>query len=322
MYIGVDVSKDKLDYFIPAANHGRPPVTGQVANDASGARKIRDLARKHSAAVCCEPTAGYEDLLVEAMLAPGVAVAFAEGYRVRRFAEACGQFSKNDLLDAAMIARFAATIGPRALTPRDSATRKARSLWRFRATVMQARMLLAAAAGTGPSRPDPRWVRETVERFKEKERRLLAECVAVLRTSPESSRLYDRMLLVGGVGPATAVAVLTELPEIAGLSPAAAAKLAGLAPAERQSGKTERRRLIRGGRERLRSALYMAAVAFLRSNRILRAYYDTKIEEGHGAKWALVPVMRKLLHLLCRIARDPGFIPAEDARKRAKAVVA
>ena len=28
-----------------------------------------------------------------------------------------------------------------------------------------------------------------------------------------------------------------------------------------------------------------------------------------ASKWALVPVMRKLIHLMNRIARDPNFVP-------------
>ena len=52
---GVDVSKGKLDVY--------NPVTGEVSelpNDAAGFRKVREMARKGKAVVCCEPTGGCE----------------------------------------------------------------------------------------------------------------------------------------------------------------------------------------------------------------------------------------------------------------------
>ena len=47
-------------------------------------------------------------------------------------------------------------------------------------------------------------------------------------------------------------------------------------------------------------------------NAILGSYYRKKRAEGHPHKWAIVPTMRKLLSLLNRIARDPGFIPMPE----------
>ena len=62
----------------------------------------------------------------------------------------------------------------------------------------------------------------------------------------------------------------------------------------------------------MRNALYMAAVASIKWNAILGGYYHKKRAEGHPHKWAIVPTMRKLLSLLNRIARDPGFTPMPE----------
>ena len=67
-----------------------------------------------------------------------------------------------------------------------------------------------------------------------------------------------------------------------------------------------------GGRKDVRNALYMAAVASIKWNAILGGYYCKKRAEGHPHKWAIVPTMRKLLSLLNRIARDPGFTPMPE----------
>lgn len=316
LYMGVDVSKRKLDYFIPARNHGRAPLTGQVPNDRGGVGTIRDLARKHGATVCCEPTGGYEDLLVEGMLEFGVPIVFTEGRRVRCFAEALGEISKNDKIDARMIVRFAVSVGPRQLTKRDEISRNIRDLWRLRSVIIRSRIKIEAPLERHPGHVESRWLRSEAGRLREKEQELLNRCVALAGSTPETRTLYERFLLVGGIGPATAVAVLAEFPEIGDFTPSAAAKMAGLAPAEWSSGSIEHKKHIRGGRGSLRCSLYMAAVASLSGNRILRAFYDRKTSEGHPPKWVLVAVMRKLLNVLSRIARDPKFVPQEDSRKR------
>lgn len=322
LYIGVDVSKETLDYFIPAVNHGRPPVTGEVRNNETGVRKLRDLARKHGATVCCEPTGGYEDLLVEGMLAAGVPVAFAEGYRVRHFAEASGEITKNDRVDSGMIVRFAEAIGPRRLSGRDKTARNLRSLWRLREDIIQSRRRYQGLLEKFPGHVEGRWLRAMVGRLEAKERELLAKCVKLVRTDPESAVLFERFQLVRGVGPATAIAVLAEFSEIGGFTLAAAAKMAGLAPAERSSGKLVLTRHIRGGRPGLRKQLYMASISAVKYNRVLKAYYERKCAKGHRGKWALVPVMRKLLRVLCKIARDPDFVPWDDSMKGAELPVA
>ena len=92
----------------------------------------------------------------------------------------------------------------------------------------------------------------------------------------------------------------------------AIAKLVGAAPMDNQSGKTDKYKHIHGGRKNVRNALYMAAVASVKFNHILGAYYQQVKQRMPGpkaSKWALVPVMRKLIHLMNRIARDPNFTP-------------
>lgn len=86
--------------------------------------------------------------------------------------------------------------------------------------------------------------------------------------------------------------IIAELPEIGRFDDAKLFAMAGLAPVEKQSGDKEWRRKIYGGRQRVRSALYMSAIACLSHNTILREYYQKKRDEGHPFKWCIVPVMR------------------------------
>ena len=82
------------------------------------------------------------------------------------------------------------------------------------------------------------------------------------------------------------------------------------APLDHQSGKTDKTKKIFGGRKDVRNCLYMAAIPTIRSNHILGPYYEQVKKRAPGpkaAKWAVVPVLRKLLFLMNRLARDPNF---------------
>ena len=59
VHIGVDVSKEKLDVFVPALREGMRQAAKEVDNGVAGFREIRDFTRKAKATVCVEPTEGY-----------------------------------------------------------------------------------------------------------------------------------------------------------------------------------------------------------------------------------------------------------------------
>ena len=133
-----------------------------------------------------------------------------------------------------------------------------------------------------------------------------------VKKNDRMNSLKERFTAIGGVGDLTAISILSSLPEIGTLPDGKLNRLVGIAPEEKQSGTKEWQRRIWGGRKDVRNALYMAAVASIKWNAILGGYYRKKRAEGHPHKWAIVPTMRKLLSLLNRIARDPGFIPMPE----------
>jgi transposase len=76
---------------------------------------------------------------------------------------------------------------------------------------------------------------------------------------------------VPGIGEATAITMLIEMPELGTLDNKQVASLAGLAPIARDSGQHRGKRHIRGGRAYLRQALYMPALVATRFNPDMKA---------------------------------------------------
>ena len=142
VHIGVDVSKEKLDIYVPAKKEGSRPLTKEVDNSVAGFRELRDLARKAKATVCMEPTGGYELELIAFMHKFDVAVAYTDALRVRQFARAEGNLSKNDTIDAALISRFADKIGVRVLEPQEVEAVELKRKAKFRQTMTDSRTAL------------------------------------------------------------------------------------------------------------------------------------------------------------------------------------
>jgi transposase len=101
-----------------------------------------------------------------------------------------------------------------------------------------------------------------------------------------------------GMGPIFQATSLALLPELGRLSRQQIAKLVGVAPMNRDSGQSQGKRRIRGGRAPVRVALYMATLSAVRWDPTLRAHYQQLRARGKLGKVALVACMRKLLTIV------------------------
>jgi transposase len=118
---------------------------------------------------------------------------------------------------------------------------------------------------------------------------------SAVRESPLWRVKDDILKSVPGIGTVVSITLLSELPELGLLNSKEIAALAGVAPLNRDSGTLAGRRTVWGGRARVRSALYMAALVASRHNPVIREFYLRLCEAGKPKKVALTACMRKLL---------------------------
>ena len=107
-----------------------------------------------------------------------------------------------------------------------------------------------------------------------------------------------------GLGPVFQASALALLPELGHLSRRQIARLVGVAPMNRDSGQSQGKRRIRGGRAPVRVALYMATLSAVRWDPTMKAHYQQLRERGKLGKVALVACMRKLLTIINARRRD------------------
>ena len=77
-----------------------------------------------------------------------------------------------------------------------------------------------------------------------------------------------------GVGPVVSQTLLTEVPELGQLNRKQVAALIGVAPLNHDSGSHRGKRRIWGGRARVRAVLYMGALAAVKWDPVIKAFYE------------------------------------------------
>lgn len=289
VFVGVDVAKAWLDVGWLAGQSLRVDHTEEAI-----AGLVERLQSERPTLVVMEATGGLETELASALMAVGVAVAVVNPRQVRDYAKATGRLAKTDRIDALVLAGFAAAIRPQVRELPDEDTRALGDLLSRRRQLVEMRvqeklrLQLAAPVQRASLREHIDWLNASIKRLE-------IELTHALRTSPAWRDKDDLLEAIPGVGPVTRATMLGELPELGSLSRRQIAALVGVAPFNRDSGKRIGGRAIWGGRAQVRSVLYMAAVAAIRCNPVIKTFYKHLRAQGKPAKLAITACMRKLL---------------------------
>lgn len=300
VYIGIDVSKDRLDVHVcPSGEAFAVGRSGEGLDEL-----VARLGPLAPALVAIEATGGFETVVAAALAAAGLPLVVVNPAQVRHYAQALGRRAKTDTIDAAVIARFAEAVRPE---PRPLADAQTALLSEFVTRRRQIVAMLVAERHRERRVSDRRLARSLARLIKALERELEILDQAIdeqVRACPAWRVREDLLVSVPGVGPVTARTLLAEMPELGGLHRRAIASLAGLAPYTRQSGQWRGKSLIGAGRPSVRAVLFTAAMSASRHNPVLRAFYLRLLQAGKPKMVSLIAIARKLLTILNAIARD------------------
>ena len=108
---------------------------------------------------------------------------------------------------------------------------------------------------------------------------------------------------IPGIGPVTSRILIGALPELGHLDRRAISALVGLAPMAKDSGSSQGKRRIQGGRAIIRTTLYMATVAASTHNPVIKEFYQRLRATGKPARVVLVACMHKLVVILNAMVR-------------------
>ena len=300
--IGIDIAKDSLQIDDGTCRR-------VVRNHPAALRRwLRGLPAQTQ--LICEPTGGYERMVLRLAHQAGLPASLVNARQVRAFAHGVGRLEKTDRLDAAVLRHYGQCVQPRPLPPPDPAWLRLQQWTRTRAHYAGLRQ---AEHNRLELLEDPALRQLTEQQCAHWDQLILgldAQIEAHVAAHPALQDRVQTLCLVCGVGPQTALTLVAEFPELGRLTPRAAAKLAGLAPLSQDSGQWQGRRHVAHGRASVRRALFQAALVAARHNEHLRPFYQRLRANGKPPKVALIAVARKLLIFLNRTLREPVPPPA------------
>lgn len=291
VHAGIDVGKEQLDIFIQSH-----PKAFCVPNTKVGLRKlVASLERHQVSLVALEATGRYHYLAHTMIHAAGIPVAVINPYRSRQFSESLGRMAKTDKIDARVLAQYAERLSPKPSAPRSADAQALRDLQVARRQIVDDLSDLKRQLQTMENALIRRQMRARIAMCDRHRKELEQTIQGVIDTTPKLKARYDILTSIPHIGRTTAALLLSELTELGQANAREIAALAGVAPMNWDSGKRQGNRMIRGGRQAVRKALYMCAVSCVRRSNPLGHTYRNLIKRGKNPKVALTAVMRKLV---------------------------
>lgn len=304
--VGVDVSKDMLDVVWSDERHER------VENSRANISKL--VARMKEAGVTLvvfEATGGYERELHCECARAEIPAAMVNPRQVRDFAKATNQLAKTDRIDARVLCAFARAVKVRATEPASEARLGLQELSRRRGQLLDMLLSERNRLEHALTKPVEKNVKAHINWLEKQVKVVDTDIDEHLKDNDEWKGELELLDTVPGVGRSTIVALLSQLPELGKLSRKRIAALVGVAPLNNDSGQMRGHRSIKGGRTEVRTALYMATLAGITHNPVLRAYFDALKARGKPGKVAMVACMRRLLTWLnAMVATNTQWAPA------------
>ena len=297
--VGIDTGKTQLDIYI------RPlDIYFTVTNDESGIKQaIKELNKYTITRVVIEATGRLEQPFIMACAEAKIPFVVSNPINIKRFAGAIGQKAKTDKLDAKLIAHFGEIIKPSLSTLKPEQMRLMSDLLSRRRQLMSMqtmeknRFQIMPKSISSLIKPILTALKNQIEKVDTKLQKLITEC-------DEYKTKNDIIQSVPGVGNIVALNLLSDMPELGYVNNKEAASLIGVAPFNRESGAYQGNRMIRGGRSKIRTVMYMAMMSAIQCNPKFKGIYQRMVAAGKPKKVAIIACIRKLIVIINSMVRD------------------
>lgn len=302
LFVGIDVSKSELQVAV------RPEGKAiTFANSEDGIALLIDFLKPLCPTlVVLEATGGLEMSLVNALAVKEIPVVVVNARQVRDFAKAIGRLAKTDRIDAEVIAQFAEAVRPPIRPLKDEETQRLHALNSRRSQLVgmirgeQNRLSSAPKWTQKEIQSHLQWLRKALDKIDK-------DISDLIKKSPMWHEKEAILRSFKGIGPVTCATLLAGLPELGTISSKPLSALIGVAPLNRDSGQFRGKRAVWGGRDNVRSVLYMATMSAIRFNPIISSFYNRLKGAGKPHKVAMTACMRKIIVTLNSMIKNKTY---------------
>lgn len=314
--LGIDMAKLKFD---AALLIGGKLKHKSCKNSPEGFETLSQWLRKQGVDrlhACLEATGSYGDELALHLHDAGHTVSIVNPARIKGFAQSELLRTKNDKMDACLIARFCLAMHPEPWEPPAPEIRALQARVRRVDALIGMRTQEINRLGTAPTTVEPS-IREHIAYLDEQIEKIRQQIARHIESNPDLRSKRDLLGSIPGIGQATIAALLAEINIFERCDEVRkVVAFIGLAPKERLSGTSikGKPRLCKIGHARLRKALYMPALVSIRYNPVVVDFYRRLKSKGKNGKVIVCAIMRKLVHIIFGILKsgkpfDPNYKP-------------
>ena len=303
-YAGIDTSHKTLDVVV--RKNGKSLKCLKINNTTAGHLELIRYLRKHNVErVGLEATGYYHlDIAIELDNAIDIDVMIINPRASNNFAKALMTKTKNDAIDADVLAKFVERMDFVTWRSPDHEVFALRACGRRLVSLTKEKTKAKNqhhAFSLTKRTPDfiISDIELSIEQLENQIDTIIAHALMIIKESNALSQRYKRLISIKGVADKTAIKLLGELGVLEGdMSAKQWVSHAGLFPREFQSGSSVNKRTSIGkvGNRYIREALYMGALSAARHDPNVRGFYQHLIQDNGLKKiQATCAVMRKLL---------------------------
>jgi transposase len=314
--LGVDIAKKKYDVALLVDGKLKHKV---FKNNREGFGELSLWLHKHGidhVYACMEASSTYGDELATHLYDQGHTVSVVNPARIKGFAQSELLRTKNDKVDAGLIARFCLAMHPEPWTPALPEMKHLQALVRRidALIVMRTQEMNRIDVCHEDIKSS---VRDHIAYLDQEIGNLKKQVASHITNDPNLKIKRDLLKSIPGIGEATIAAILSELNMFDKCDRVQKiVAFIGLAPKEMISGSSikGKPRICKTGNSRMRKVLYMPALVSIQCNPIIIAMYERLKKSGKKGKVIVCAVMRKLVHIIFGVLKsgrpfDPNFKP-------------
>lgn len=305
LYLGIDVSQDKLDVAIPQPQ-GKY-LSFQVANSPEGFAR---LLKRLPVDACCvmEATGAYHCQLAFFLVAQGIAVIVVNALSAKHFSKLHLLKTKTDKVDAILLSEYGQRMQPPLWRPPAQELIELKQLYAVveQLTKQQTALLNQKQA----LQLMPNYSHKAIDVLDQQLNHLQQSLIQLEKhlqdlLDQHYHDLNDRLQSIPGIGPTSALLLIVVSQGFQAFEHAKQLiAYVGLAPRLYQSGKTQlKAHISKQGTARLRKVLYLAAWQAKRCNKACQQLYDRLLQRGKKPQLALIAVANKLIKQAFAIAK-------------------
>lgn len=298
-FMGVDVSKDKLDVY---CSWDGKSVT--VRNNKTAIRSFIKYLKveKEDLLVLIDLTGGYERTAARYFYKEGYNVHLAEGRKVKNYTIAIGQNAKTDKIDAKILAEYGEHFQEKLrLYKYNETEQKIEQLKALISNLQDIELIIQQEKNRLESSYDEdieRTIKKIITMLIKQQEQIMEKIQVIINDTKELKDKQEVLLKQKGIGLKSATILVSLLPELGKANRREIAALVGVAPYPKDSGKIQGRGRTRVGRKEVKKLMYMCALVAIKYDKKMKMFYERLITKAKPKMVAIVAVIRKMLTIL------------------------